>query len=236
MKKNINKILALVIIVISLSLIYVVYTLVLKSDGKLNQGYFRINDFVTKSTVLVEEAGNNSTDNNTTNLSDLVLNISQNNELNILVAQTGEIGIQDIYIDKLKLKEPSKKGEFTIFSNDATKVYNIVNSKEIYELSSAKQEDGQYLIKININNSNILKNVSIPEGVNSVTYDGTILKNFGINTSDIKFSIEFYLNIKDQAGRLNKCKINLNIPTDILTTSGISVNREDLSNFAFAVK
>ena len=54
----------MIIAVVSIILIYLLSSILLDTKGSINQGTFRINDFVLKSTLDVEELVSEETENN----------------------------------------------------------------------------------------------------------------------------------------------------------------------------
>ena len=54
--------------------------------------------------------------------------------------------------------------------------------------------------------------------------------------SDFVFDLSFDFNIIDTTGKKNTCKVKLNMPSQDLITDGISIIRQDLSDYNFKVK
>ncbi len=230
MKKN-NRFLFILGAFIVVALIVLVYNYILDTTGKLNQGNFRINDFVIKSTVGVEEKEVEQEGN----LSDMAFDLSQNNTFAILVAKTEGSEAKEIYIDNVSVTMPEKKGELTLSQASKETSYDLSNLQE--KIPIEKQEkDSQYYIELNINNKNFVTESKIAEGVNSVTYDGTILNIMNIKISEVKFEISFDLNIIDSLGKINKCKIDVTLPSDTIISKGISVERQSISSYNFIVE
>lgn len=235
MKKNTNKFIFLIIVIVSIALIVAISTYVLDTTGKVNQGNFRINDLVIKSTVDVKDKETTKEDA-TLNLSDMTLDISQNNLISILISKLNNAEVTSAYIDNIVAKVPQKKGTVTLSQGAQDVRSDLSSNLDRVSLNVAKQDDGQYLINLNVDNTNLLTNAKLPEGINSITYDGTILAALGIKTEELNISLQFDLNVLDSNGKLNKCKVKLNMPTDTLLKSGISIDREDINNFVFSVK
>lgn len=231
--KNINKFLIIIGTMIVIAIITIVYKVTLNNRGKLNEGNYRVNDFVVRSMVSVED----EVVENTENLSDIKIKLSQNNLISILISKNTEnTDINKIYIDNIKTSKPNKLGTFVIYQESSEQKYNLSNN-ETKKIDIIPKEVGlQYQIDINIDNVNFVENINIPEGINELKYDGTILNNIGIAYRDIEFKIEFDLNIIEKSGRLNKCSVELEIPDETLFKNGIVINRLSLSNFSFEVK
>ncbi len=226
MKKN--KFIPFLIIIIAVALIVIVSKLVLDNTGKINQGVFRVNDLIVKSVVNTEEIQSETT---ASAISDIKFNASQENQISILVAKDSEA--QSIYIDNISIKGPEKKGNIFISESDKEKQnINEIKKIDIYPVD----RDGQYLIQLNVINSNFLTNANLPDNTSAVTFDGTLLNTLGIKISEVNFKLNFSLNIVDSTGKVNVCKFKLDIPSEELLSNGISVIREDVNNYRFYIK
>ena len=114
------------------------------------------------------------------------------------------------------------------------KIYNITEDTvvNIYPEKLYKQ----YSIDLNLVNENCLTDVNVPSNTNIVTFDGTILELLNQKYEDYKFTIKFDLNLYDIAGNKNVCKIKLKLPDEEMYVNGISIKRDDLSNYVFKLK
>ncbi len=65
----------MIIAVVSIILIYLLSSILLDTKGSINQGTFRINDFVLKSTLYVEELVSEETEN--TGFNSMKLNLTR---------------------------------------------------------------------------------------------------------------------------------------------------------------
>lgn len=254
-KNKSNKFVNIIVIIVSIAIIIVLCTFFLDTTGKINQGYFRMNDVVIYSAVDVQdkeitqstevkenttaeatqENTNEATSNPINSLSDLTLNVSQKNEISFLVANTKGIDAASIYIDNLKINYPVSTENMYIYQNEKNK---IDLKTENIKLDLTKEDrDGQFLIKIKIDNVNCVKDATIKSTDSStVLFDGTILKILNTKLSDIKFDITFDLNIVDSTGKINTCKIKLNLPSELLVSNGISIISENPGKFPFRIK
>ncbi len=226
MKKN--RFIPFLIVILSVALLVIVYMFVFNPAGKINEGTFRVNDVVIKSVINVAEIENQETPKS---ISDIKFNTSQNNEITLLIAKGNEA--KNIYIDNIKVKSSSNVGEIKVSEGEKELVSLSQTDKvNIYPI----EENGQYLVKLNIDNIDFLKNANVPSDSESVTFDGTMLKLMNIKISDIKLEVKFNLNIVDNTGKINICKFNFNIPEEDLITNGISVTRKDSGNYKFYIK
>ncbi len=220
----------IILILIAVVITVLITNILLDTTGSINQGKFRVNDVVIKSTVNVEELTTESEE--LSGFESIKLNLSQSNSLVMLVTKDEEF--ENAYIDNISLKNPEIMGNIIISEGESAT--NIIDMSQKQVSIYPVEKDGQYLIQINIDNVNFITDANIPSGVNSVTYDGTMLRVLDIAIAKLKFELRFNINLVDKSGKINTCKIKLNLPDEQLLENGISVNREDLSNYKFSVK
>lgn len=245
MKKRRN-ISIIIVIIVSLALIIGISIKLLDNTGKINQGNYRLNDMVVTSKIEAIESKSaketttstdttaTNTDTTTanaekTNINKLNFDLSQKNTIDLLI--TKDIEAKEVYINNVSLSEPSKKGEIVLSINGENQT--IDSSKKDITL---KEKDDQYYLEIKIDNNNFVKEAKIPEGTNKISLDGTILDILNIKLSDIALELIFDLNIVDSSGKNNVCKLKFKMPTEALITEGISVTREDKTNYIFSLR
>ncbi len=245
MKKRRN-ISIIIVIIVSLALIIGISIKLLDNTGKINQGNYRLNDMVitskieaiesksAKETTTSTDTTATNTDTTTanaekTNINKLNFDLSQKNTIDLLI--TKDIEAKEVYINNVSLSEPSKKGEILLSINGENQT--IDSSKKDITL---KEKDDQYYLEIKIENNNFVKEAKIPEGTNKISLDGTILDILNIKLSDIALELRFDLNIVDSSGKNNVCKLKFKMPTEALITEGISVTREDKTNYIFSLR
>lgn len=245
-----KKFLNVVLLLISLIIVVMLSIFLLDTTGKVNQGYFRINDFVISSTVNVEDKETTGTPNVENNeqqnlaetpketinsFSDLSLSATQNNELSILIAKINDVEAKEIYIDNINVDYPVLTENMYIYQNKENKIDLKIEDIRINLIKEDHEQ--QYLIKLNVDNVNFIKDaVILNSEISTVKFDGTILNVLNINPSDITFKISFDLNIIDSLNKLNTCKMNLNLPSKLIATNGVSIIKENVSKFPFIVK
>lgn len=234
MEKRKSKFKLFIILAVSAVIIYVIYYYLFNYSGKINQGNFRINDFVVESKADVTDGQTSS--ENKTDLSGIVLNVSQKNIITLLISQNSNVEVSSIYLDNIKVTKPQKVGNLIIYQSDQNQQYNLSEDIENIPINLIKTADNQYNISLCIDNNDILKNTSVPENITSLAYDGTIFNLFNIKLEDLSLTLQFDLNIEENTGKIDKCTIKLNLPDEKLLSSGISVEREDISNFNFVIK
>lgn len=228
---KVNRMLTLLVIIVSVALVYTLSVLLLDNTGKINQGKYKVNDVVLTSTVNVDEK---NTDDATGGISGLKFELSQTNVFSMLISKDEKYN--RMYIDNMYISKPNKVGEIYMSQpndkEEGIELTNKISEIEVYPV----ERDEQYLVELKIDNMSFLSDVTMPDGVNKVVYDGTILENLGIDQSELNFKIKFDLNIIDVTGVKNTCKIELNLPyDDSMGKDGIAVNHLLLSDFKFKV-
>lgn len=240
-----NRFIQFVVVVASIIIIVLLCVFLLDTTGKINQGNFRVNDVVIYSAADVQDtpAQNAAVTADTTanasqqtaeNLSDVKFNVSQKNYISFLIAKPDTINVESIYIDNVKITYPKLYENMYIYQSEDKKI--DLKSKNIKLDLTKEDQDGQFLVKFNIDNINCIKQAGVPENTTSITYDGTIFSILNTKISDISFNIEFNLNIADSSGKINICKVKLNLPNQMLITSGVSIVNEDTGDFPFRIK
>lgn len=236
------------ILILSLAIVVLLCMFLLDTTGRINQGSFRVNDLVVFSVATVQDTssqnsdseGKTETDTTETtketigSLADLKLDVSQENEVSFLIAKSEGVDVNEIYIDNVSLKFPLLTENMYIYQDEKSKI-DLKTEKIRLDLNK-EEKDGQYLIKFNIDNINCIKEAVIPDDKASITFDGTIFNVLNTKISDISFEIQFNLNILDSTGKLNICKVKLNLPNELLITKGVSIIKEDVRSFPFRIK
>ncbi len=225
--KKANKILTLVVIVLSIALAYLVIKFVLKKYVNVNEGNYRITDMVISSTVEVKD----NFDLKLSSVSDIDISLNQNNKISFYINKSEST--PEIYVDNIKTYYPNKLGQI-YFSQS-----NVEGKKKIEEIDSLKIEpitgENEYYIELNINNEYFLENAKVPENVSEFKFDGTILNYYKIPAKDMVFTVSFNLNIKDETGNISTCKMKFSIPDERIAVNGAIVERLDLSKFNFKI-
>lgn len=222
-KKKIFKV--LIVLIVSIAIVMLVTTFLLDSTGKINQGNFRINDAVIESNLEIIQ----KQEDKVQELSNMLLDISQKNTLSLLISNN--IDIKEANITNIEIESPLKHGKLYIEQVGKDKIYDIDNDSVVNIYPEEKNE--QYSIELNIVNENCLTDVNVPSQTNVVIFDGTILELLNQKYEDFVFNISFNLNIYDIAGNKNTCKIKLKLPDEEMYVNGISIKRDNLSNYVF---
>ena len=185
MKKK-NNFILVISILIAICVIVLITNILLDTTGNINQGKFRVNDVVIKSVIDVEEINENTEQNN--GFESMKLNLSQNNSIVMLI--TKNESVESMYINKISLQNPELVGQITMYEGDLESSTNIdVNAENV--VIYPKEQDDQYLVQINIDNKDFLKDKKIPSGISSLTYDGSMLRVLDIPVSKLKFDLKY---------------------------------------------
>ncbi len=219
----------IIIAVISVIVTILIANLLLDTTGKVNQGNFRIEDITIESTASLTEV--QGKDIKVMNLSDLIFDISQTNNISILLESNVEIA--EAAIENFNIEKPELIGKMTICQAD-NDVYEVTNEFKTMPLKLEKV-DGKYTIRLCLDNENVVMNKNVSEGVEEIQYDAKIFNTLGIDVNTLKFNISFDLCIKDVDGKVSKATILLNMPTDETFTKGMSILRQDSSKFIFTL-
>lgn len=231
MKKN-NIVFKLIIFIVAALIVVFVCMYLLNNEGKINQGNFRVNDAMVKSSLDVKEEENGDENSKLTSLTDIKVSANQINTLSLLLVS--DVKPTRVYIDNVEIKK-ANIGNVAIYNDIDEEIYSDNISIDGADLIPT-EKDGEYLVELKINNMNIISNKNLPEGTNEVSYDGRLLKFYSMNVNDIKFDVKFKLNIIDDNGKINSSNIKLTLPNSDMVTNGISVVRLPVSNFVFSVK
>lgn len=203
--------------------------LLLDTTGKVNQGNFRISDVIVKSSAVLTEVQDKELE--VTKLSDIVFDISQTNDISILIESN--VKATEISIENLSITNPALKGKMNICQKDYSK-YDITPDLNSIKLE-VEQEEGKYIINLCIDNDNVITDKSVDESVEKIQYDASIFKILNIDVNSLKFDVSFDLYIKDETGRIVKTNINLSMPTEETLTKGMSILKQDVSKYIFTI-
>ena len=93
---------AVIVIFVSILAIYGIVTVMMDNTGKINQGTYRINDVMSKSTIVYNEKEIKNEGKN--GLSDISFDLTQDNLLSVLVAKN--VNAKRIYINNVNISTP----------------------------------------------------------------------------------------------------------------------------------
>lgn len=232
MKKNKKVLLLICTILVAILIIFCVFYILLDNTGKINQGLFRVNDAVITSLVTVEEKQENKAESM---ISDLLLDLSQKATISLLIPKDAEIN--RIYLDNIKVKYPNKFEEMYITQPNSNDKIELKGSEINDTLNLTVEEtSNEYLVEIDVINSNFAKDVRVPVDTKVVRFDGTLLSLAGINVEDIIYELSFDLNITDKQNKVSVCNVRLKVPDYDLASYGIGVLHGNLNDYVFTLK
>lgn len=217
----------IIVAIVSVIVTVLVANILLDTTGKVNQGNFRISDVVVRSSADVKEVQDENIE--LKKLSDMIFDITQTNQISILIDPN--VKASSIRIENLNISDPTLKGNMQIYQTEDKK-YDVTPELKNIDL---QQEEEKYVVNLYINNNNVLTNQKVDETVETIQYDATMFKTLGIDISSLKFNVSFDLLITDESGNTVKTSISLNMPTDETVEAGMSILKQDTSNYIFTI-
>ncbi len=219
----------IIIAVVSVIVTILIANILLDTTGKVNQGNFRVSDVIVESSATLTEVQDQ--DIKLEKLSDIVFDISQINTISILIESN--VKATEINIENLVVSDPLLKGDMNISQKDHDK-YDITPELTSFPIY-LEQEDGKYIVRLLIDNDNVITDKSVGEDVEKIQYDASIFNTLGVDVSNLKFNVSFDIVIKDETGKTVKTNIDLTMPTDETFSKGMSILRQDVSKYIFSI-
>ena len=219
----------IIIAIVSVIVTVLVANVLLDTTGKVNQGNYRISDVIVRSSADVKEVQDENVE--LTKLSDMIFDITQTNQISILIDPN--VKANNIKIENLMVSDPILRGKMEIYQNEDKK-YDITPELKSIELD-LEQENEKYVLNLYINNKDVLTGQRVAENVETIQYDATMFKTLGIDISSLKFNVSFDLLITDEAGNTVKTTIALNMPTEETVEKGMSILKQDTSDYIFTI-
>ena len=219
----------IIIAIVSVIVTVLVANVLLDTTGKVNQGNYRISDVIVRSSADVKEVQDENVE--LTKLSDMIFDITQTNQISILIDPN--VKANNIRIENLTVSDPILRGKMEIYQNEDKK-YDITPELKSIELD-LEQENEKYVLNLYINNKDVLTGQRVAENVETIQYDATMFKTLGIDISSLKFNVSFDLLITDEAGNTVKTTIALNMPTEETVEKGMSILKQDTSDYIFTI-
>ena len=219
----------IIVAIVSVIVTVLVANILLDTTGKVNQGNFRISDLVVRSSADVKEVQDENIE--LKKLSDMIFDITQTNQISILIDPN--VKASSIRIENLNISDPALKGNMQIYQTKDKK-YDVTPELKSIDLD-LQQEEEKYVVNLYINNNNVLTNQKVDETVVTIQYDATMFKTLGYDISSLKFNVSFDLLITDESENTVKTSISLNMPTDETVEAGMSILKQDTSNYIFTI-
>ena len=140
--------------------------------------------------------------------------------------------IKSLYIDNIKIsnstdnekilnyKNPLLLGKYTKLDNPNKGKIDFEVAKTNYEHNTANYTNPTFYtdcsnpITLGYLNRGILKNYSISDNKNKVSYNAKVLKDSNINLEDLKTNLDFTIHIKNNLGHKFSCNMHIEINVD----------------------
>lgn len=163
------------------------------------------------------------------------LDISQYTDISIEIDNkqkvqelTDENTVKELYIDNIKIENNAEKGERILnYKNPYLQgkfkmLQNCNNNRIDFKILNTNQEsddmnydeanfytDCSNPISLGYLNKNIVTRYAVSEKKNSISFDGSILKNANVDISDINAKISFQIHIKNNKNQEFVCNVIL---------------------------
>lgn len=151
--------------------------------------------------------------------------------------------IKNIKIQNIKIEGNEKNTPKAYMPSADTKQMfnytedNIIQNELIYIVDKNKDTKNK---KITTEGGIVAISFCIPNIANyqgtdeKISYDGTLLKKAGITLEEIKANIKFDLILETESGKKYKAEINLEVPAEDITETGIAIKEDtQLENVVF---
>ncbi len=238
-KLNSNKFIAILVILallIGLIFVKIIHTKIVNSKFSKNstsfvdnneQPMFKINKILMYSSagVVDNSIGEVLQDLDISQYTDISIGIDNKGKVQEI---TDENTVKELYIDNIKIENNSENGE-RIFNyknpylqGKFKMLQNCANSRIDFKILNTNQEsddmnydeanfytDCSNPISLGYLNKNIVTRYAVSEKKNSVSFDGSILKNANIDISDINAKISFQIHIKNNKNQEFICNVIL---------------------------
>lgn len=238
-KLNSNKFIAILVILallIGLIFVKIIHTKIINSKFSKNstsfvdnneQPMFKINKILMYSSagVVDNSIGEVLQDLDISQYTDISIGIDNKGKVQEI---TDENTVKELYIDNIKIENNSENGE-RIFNyknpylqGKFKMLQNCANSRIDFKILNTNQEsddmnydeanfytDCSNPISLGYLNKNIVTRYAVSEKKNSVSFDGSILKNANIDISDINAKISFQIHIKNNKNQEFICNVIL---------------------------
>lgn len=151
------------------------------------------------------------------------LDIYQYTDIAIYLQKIRNIEIASLYLDNIKINKKPILGEANIYRKkveDFAKNMILETVEDKIELNVSSEDKNEFLqnctipITISYINKNIKQNYFIPNSVEQLNFDETILKRAMILLEEIEAQISFNINIIDSEQNKYIAEIQLDIPVE----------------------
>ena len=200
--------------------------------------------YILKEMLIISKANvnNKPTDDYKWNI-----NIYQNTDIYLEIARNTEhksnevlksVKIEDIQITSNEKYTP----QAYIPAGEGTEMFNYTDESKITNQIEYTIENTQNIKerKLTTEGGILALSICIPEigtyqgNDDKITYDGTLLNKIGITKEQINTNLKFNLIIETESNKTYKAEIDLNIPQEDITQTGINkVENIDLTDIVF---
>lgn len=191
------------------------------------QPIFKINKLLMYSSagVVDKSAGEVLQDLDISQYTDISISIDNKSKIQEL---TDENTVKELYIDNIKIENSAEKGERILnyknpyLQGKFKNLENCSNNRIDFKILTTNQEsddmnydeanfytDCSNPISLGYVNKNIITRYAVSEKKNSVSFDGTILKNANVDINDINAKISFQIHIKNNKNQEFVCSVIL---------------------------
>ena len=188
---------------------------------------FKINKILMYSSagVIDNSAGEVLQDLDISQYTDISIEINNKEKVQEL---TEENTVKELYIDNIKIENNAEKGERILnYKNPYLQgkfkmLQNCNNNRIDFKILNTNQEsddmnydepnfytDCSNPISLGYLNKNIVTRYAVSEKKNSISFDGSILKNANVDISDINTRISFQIHIKNNKNQEFVCNVVL---------------------------
>lgn len=232
--KQISAILIVLVLLLSLIFIKILHTKIVNHKFSKNstsfvenneQPTFKINKLLMYSSAGVTDnsIGEVMQDIDISQYTDISIEIDNKEKIKEL---TDENTVKELYIDNIKIENSAEKGEKILnYKNPYLQgkfkmLQNCENNKIDFKILKTNQEnddmnydeanfytDCSNPISLGFINKNIVTRYAVSEKKNSVSYDGSILKNTNLDIKDIRTKISFQIHIKNNENKDFICNV-----------------------------
>ncbi len=200
--------------------------------------------YVFKQMVLISTANGENTPNDEYKWN---INVYQNTDIYFEIARNTEYktneNIKNVKIQDINIVQKSEfKPNAYIPSAEGTEMFNYTDENiagQEIEYTIDKNKDAKTR-KLTTEGGIIALSFCIPNiGVyqgndDKISYDGTLLSKIGITKDQISYNVSFSLIIETESNKQYKADINLELPPEDITQTGIiKIENEELTDLVF---
>lgn len=237
-KRKTLEISGIIIIAVIITTIIAITLLKYNVEGETDMPY------ILKKMVVISTANGTNTEKE---INKWNIEIYQNTDIYFDIERNEEHksseNIKNIRIENIKINGSEKYTPKAYMPSEGTEQMfnytdeNVIQKELIYVVDKNKDTKNKKItteggiVAISFCNSNIANYQGTDE---KISYDGTLLKKVGITIEEIKSQIQFDLILETETGKKYKAEINLEVPEEDITETGINIKEDtELENIIF---